>query len=95
MEFIGWLGAICFAFCALPQAIHAIRFKTANGVTWGLLVLWTLGEIFTLIYVLPKGYLPLIVNYVANLILLSIIIYYKVLDKKKANKTQGLSSSKI
>jgi uncharacterized protein with PQ loop repeat len=83
MELIGWLGSICFALCALPQAIHAYKTKSAEGITWGLLSLWFIGEILTIIYVLPKGYAPLLFNYISNIVLLSIIIYYKIQDRDK------------
>lgn len=82
MEIIGWLGSILLAFCGLPQAIESYRTKSSEGLTWGFLFMWFVGEILTIIYILPQMVLPLIFNYTANIIFLSIIIYYKINPKK-------------
>lgn len=86
MEIIGWIGSVFLALCALPQAFHSYKTKSAEGVTWGLLALWFLGEIFTLIYVIPKAHIPLLFNYICNIVLLSIIIYYKIQDYKNKRR---------
>lgn len=78
LQFLGWLGSILLAFCGLPQAISSWRKKSSHGVTWGLLIMWGLGEIFTLIYVIPKMDMPLLLNYTANILFLTVIVYYKI-----------------
>jgi uncharacterized protein with PQ loop repeat len=83
MEIIGWIGSILLAFCGLPQAIESYKTKSSAGITWGMLIMWFWGEIFTIIYILPKFHLPLLFNYTANVIFLSIIIYYKIKPGKK------------
>ena len=82
MEIIGWLGSILLAFCGLPQAIESYKTKSSEGLTWGFIGMWFFGEILTIIYILPQMVLPLIFNYTANIIFLSIIIYYKINPKK-------------
>ena len=82
MEIIGWIGSILLAFCGLPQAIESYRTKSSEGLTWGLLLMWFWGEIFTIIYIIPKWHWPLIFNYTANIIFLVIIIYYKLFPKR-------------
>lgn len=82
MENIGWLGSILLAFCGLPQAIESIKTKSSEGLTWGFIGMWFIGEICTFIYILPKMDLPLLLNYTANIIFLSIIIFYKLLPRK-------------
>jgi uncharacterized protein with PQ loop repeat len=82
MENIGWLGSILLAFCGLPQAVESIKTKSSEGLTWGFIGMWFLGEILTFIYILPKLDLPLLFNYTANIIFLSIIIFYKLCPKK-------------
>ena len=82
MEQIGWLGSILLAFCGLPQAIESIKTKSSEGLTWGFIGMWFLGEIMTFIYILPKMDLPLLFNYTANIIFLAIIIYYKLAPKR-------------
>lgn len=78
MEVIGWVGSLAFGLCAIPQALKSMVDGHSEGVSWGLLVLWFIGEVCTLIYVYPKGHLPLIVNYIMNIIFVAIIIKYKI-----------------
>ena len=82
METIGWLGSILLAFCGLPQAIESFKTKSSDGLTWGFISMWFIGEILTIIYILPQMVLPLIFNYTANIIFLSVIIYFKIFPKK-------------
>jgi MtN3 and saliva related transmembrane protein len=82
METIGWIGSILLAFCGLPQAIESWRTKNSDGLTWSFLLMWGVGEIFTIIYILPKWHWPLIFNYTANLIFISIILYYKIKPRR-------------
>jgi uncharacterized protein with PQ loop repeat len=82
MEYIGWIGSILLAFCGLPQAIESYRTKNSDGLTWGFLIMWGVGEIFTVVYIIPKWHWPLIFNYVANLVFISIILYYKIKPRK-------------
>ena len=82
MEMIGWFGSILLAFCGLPQAIESYKTKYSEGLTWGFIGMWFVGEIMTIIYILPQMVLPLLFNYTANVIFLSIIIYYKINPKK-------------
>ena len=78
---IGWIGSILLAFCGLPQAIESYKTKSSEGLTWGFISMWFIGEIFTIIYVFPKMDLPLLFNYSANILFLSVIIYYKIKRK--------------
>ena len=82
METIGWLGSILLAFCGLPQAIESYKTKNSDGLTWGFISMWFVGEILTVIYIIPKWHWPLIFNYTANIIFLSIILYYKIKPAK-------------
>lgn len=82
MEMIGWIGSILLAFCGLPQAIESYKTKNSDGLTWGFLIMWGLGEIFTIIYIIPKWHWPLIFNYTANIIFISIIVYYKIKPRR-------------
>jgi uncharacterized protein with PQ loop repeat len=81
MENIGWIGSILLAFCGLPQAIESYKTKSSEGLTWGFISMWFIGEILTIIYILPQMVLPLLFNYTANIIFLSVIIYYKIKRK--------------
>lgn len=82
VDWSGWFGALCLACCAVPQAILSYRQGHSNGVSNGLLWLWALGEIFTLIYLtaqpLEQYNWPLIMNYSANILFIGVVIWYKV-----------------
>jgi uncharacterized protein with PQ loop repeat len=78
MDTIGWIGSLLLAFCAVPQAWESYRTKSSAGLTWGFLILWFLGEIFIVAYVIPKLDWPLIFNYTCNLFFASIILWYKI-----------------
>lgn len=82
MEIIGWIGAFCFAVCAIPQAWMCYRNGHANGMSPYLLILWAGGEICTLAYVLPKGDWPLIFNYLCNMVSLGVICLYKLKPRR-------------
>lgn len=81
MDVVGWVGATLLAFCALPQAVESWSNKSSRGITWGMLGMWGLGEVLTLLYVLPKMDMPLLFNYLANIVFLSVIIYFKIWPK--------------
>lgn len=77
IEAIGWIGAVCFATCALPQAIKSYKDGTSRSISILFLGLWVVGEVLTLAYILfTTMQLPLIVNYVFNLLCLAVILYY-------------------
>ena len=82
MDNVGWLGSILLAFCGLPQAIESYKTKNSDGLTWGFVLMWFVGEICTFVYIIPKMDLPLLFNYSANIIFLLIIIYYKINPKR-------------
>lgn len=82
METIGWIGSILLAFCGLPQAIESYKTKSSAGLTWGFIGMWLIGELCTFIYIIPQMVLPLLFNYTANIIFVSIIVYYKIKPKK-------------
>lgn len=81
LEILGWLGSTALAICGLPQAYQSWKEKKTVGISSSFLYLWLLGEILTLIYVIPKWHWPLLFNYVGNLIFISIILYYKYYPK--------------
>jgi len=77
-ELIGWLSSICFALCGLPQAWTSYKRKESDGHI-GMYLLWIFGEIFGIAYAcLELGSpLPLLTNYVVNILLLTVILYFK------------------
>ena len=77
METLGWIGGILLAVCSVPELIKTIKTKTCS-LSWGFLLLWWFGELFIMIPVIAKS-MPffLTFNYTLNLLIISILIYYK------------------
>lgn len=74
---LGVIGSICFSVSAVPEVWSA--FKTHYvGVTHGTLMLWSIGELCSLIYVIFKDRDKIqIMNYFFNLMCIAVLIYYK------------------
>lgn len=84
IDSIGWFSNLAFALSGLPLVIIAIRRgydKTNRAFLW----LWFLGEFSGLFYVLLKmGFdWPLVSNYVVNLIIIGIILFYNYFPREK------------
>lgn len=82
-EILGWLGSLCLAICAIPQAWMSFRDKHSEGISWSFLLLWAFGELFALVYVYDKLDLPLLLNYATNILVLGVILYYKIKPQTK------------
>jgi len=82
LDLIGWLGAVCFAVCAIPQAITSYRLGHARDLSCAFLGLWLLGEVCMILYVLgtTRDWI-LLTNYIFNLGCLIIIIKYKLKER--------------
>ena len=75
---LGWLGGMLLAFSAVPQALESYRSKNSDGLTLGFIAMWWTGMVSMTIYIVPKGDMILIANYIVNLILVTIIARYKL-----------------
>ena len=84
--FNAYLGSILLAICALPLAYRSFKDGHSDGVDGLFLLIWGLGEIFTLSYVLYKGDLPLILNYGLNLVFIGTVVYYKLKPRGNSEK---------
>lgn len=85
LSIIGWLGSICLAICGVPQAWTSYKDRHSHGISWAFLLLWAFGEIFALAYVYDKLDLPLLMNYSVNILILSIILYFKLKPQVEAD----------
>jgi len=82
METVGWIGAVLFAICGLPQAWQCYHDGHSRGLNWFFLAAWLGGEILTIIYIWPKRDYPLLFNYLLNLVFLGVMIRYKIWERK-------------
>ncbi len=76
IEALGYIAGFLFAFCAAPQAVHSWRLGHSRGLSPLFLWLWTLGEVFSVVYVWAKHGFdgPLMLNYFLNIAFLCVII---------------------
>lgn len=91
MESIGMVGGILLALCGFPQAYKVYKEKNARGISGLFLLMWWLGEVLTLIYLLKDNIMtgPLFVNYVSNVLCTSVISYYKIKDLRNGDLEIG------
>lgn len=83
LDVIGWVGSICFAVCAVPQAWQSWRQGHGEGLSWFFLGLWLAGELLVTIYIIPKQDWPLLFNYAVNMLCLAVIFKYKLRPRAK------------
>lgn len=78
-DILGFLSALCFGLCGLPQAIKCVREKSADGVSSGMIFLWVAGELFAIIYAIIDLGAPfwLMLNYITSILMLLPIMYFK------------------
>lgn len=80
---IGWIGTAAFAACALPQAAKCVNDGNSDGLSWGFLLLWLIGELCTIVYVLnTSADVVLLVNYLGNLGFLIVMLWFKIYPRK-------------
>jgi uncharacterized protein with PQ loop repeat len=76
-ETFGYIGSIFLTINAVPELFRTIRDGRCH-IGWPMLVLWFLGEIFTTTYVVVLRDIPLMINYLFNFVVVSIMLTYKI-----------------
>ncbi|TAL34024.1 MAG: hypothetical protein EPN93_12590 [Spirochaetes bacterium] len=85
LEFIGISGSLLLSLCGLPQAVQSLRNRHSHGISYGFIWMWVTGEIALLIYVAgTTADLILIVNYLFNLLIGGVILWFKLFPAKTA-----------
>jgi uncharacterized protein with PQ loop repeat len=85
VEICGWLGAFFLSVCGVPQAIKTFYTKRANDLSWLFILSWGVGEVLICTYILHDNYtsqswqLPLIANYVFNILVIFYLFYAKII----------------
>ncbi len=82
---LGWVGAILFAFCAVPQVIRTMKDGHAENLSSLFLWMWFSGAVLcaggTL---LDVGVVPwLLVNYLLNLLCVIALLRYKLFPRRQ------------
>lgn len=77
MRNIGYLSSVFLILCGLPELYLGLT--TGNvGASYGLLILWFIGEVLGLIYTINRKDLPLILNYSFNTLIVGAILCLKI-----------------
>lgn len=76
----GWLGAFLLAVCSFPLLVRTVEDGHARGVSLGFLLMWWVGELLMLEHVRrgPVRSTPLMVNYAANVAIVGVILFYRL-----------------
>lgn len=85
IELIGWLGSICFALCAAPEAYNAWIRGNAGTVSRVFLWIWLTGELLTTIYIPNKhGWdWPIMTNLSLNIFFILVILRYVYFPRRR------------
>jgi MtN3 and saliva related transmembrane protein len=74
-DILGWIAAILFAICYLPQIVKTYRTKTVEGLSFGLLFLSFIANIIALWYAILIKQPCLQFKYAIAMLFLAICIY--------------------
>ena len=85
-EIIGFGAAVLTTGSFIPQAIQVIKTKDTTSISLSMYILFSLGVVLWLIYGFSINNMPMIVANTVTICLASIILYYKLTEKKRATK---------
>lgn len=80
-EMLGLIGSICFAVATWPQAYHAIKNKTAKGVSGLYGSLLFVGGVCSTIYAAMTGQYVIVPNFLCGAIGIGIVMFYKIKEE--------------
>ena len=81
IELFGWVASVCLAICGVPLAWDCYKKKSSQHVDLAFVLLWGFGEVGLFVYTLCLeqrliALMPLLFNYLANLLAIGVILYY-------------------
>lgn len=83
ISIIGYIAMACLIGSAVPQAIKTIKDGHADGLSVSYLVLLQVGFVLMISYLLATNpVIPVLLNYVANIVVWAIPCYYKAYPRK-------------
>ena len=85
MEFLLYIGAICFAACYIPQIVKIIKTKSVNDISPVLFIMSSIAYTTNLIYFVINWKWSMVVNYAPGLMctISIIVMYYKYRRKNE------------
>lgn len=75
---LGIVAGMLTTFAYLPQAIKTWKSKSANDLSWSMLIILSLGIILWLIYGFSVGDIPIILANIVTFLLTCVILAMKI-----------------
>jgi MtN3 and saliva related transmembrane protein len=75
---IGYLAAMLTTVAFIPQVLHTWRLRSANGISLGMYVVFTLGVVLWLLYGVLLGAWPIIIANAVTLALTTSVLVLAV-----------------
>ena len=82
VELIGYIGAFMTTAAFFPQTWQVIRTRDTRSISLAMYVLFTVGICFWLVYGVMIDSVPVTIANAITLVLSSIILYMKIMEKK-------------
>ena len=82
----GFIAAVLTTVAFLPQLIKTYRTKSADDVSFSMLIMFIIGLVFWIIYAFKAKALPVLLANLITLILNTSILILKILFSKDINK---------
>lgn len=87
-DLYGWIGNLLLAICCIPQAMKAHRDGNSRGISYLFILTWFVGECLAFGYHLnTSDKYPQIFNYIINIGGTSVILWYRVFERKSIGKS--------
>ena len=83
VELIGFMAAVMTTIAFVPQVIKTFKTRSADDLSLGMFIIFTLGVVLWLIYGIIILKYPIIVANAFTLVLSCTLLYYKMTFKKK------------
>jgi len=82
VEVSGYIGSFLLAVCAAPEAWRSIKRKKCD-IGYSFLLLWLAGEALLCYYNTSIGSIPLYINYGFNILLISVMLFYRAFGETR------------
>ncbi len=79
---IGNIAAVLTSLSFLPQALMVIKTRNTESISLKMYAIFVVGVFLWLVYGILKNDLPIILANFVTLSLASVILYYKIIEKK-------------
>lgn len=83
ISIIGYIAMFCLMTASIPQAVKSVREGHSKGMAGGYIIFLLSGfGLMTTYLLLTKPIIPVIVNYLSNILMMLVIGYYKLFPRR-------------